>query len=380
MKLTQTDRQALEYSSRPKLATQVIAPLTDRSDLSLAYSPGIAAVSRLIQNDPKTIYTHTFVRRNLAVITDGSAVLGLGNIGHTAAYPVMEGKAMLFKRFGDIDAIPLIINTQNSDAFIQTVLHLADSFAAINLEDISAPRCFAIESALVKKLSIPIMHDDQHGTAIVVAAALQNSLTLFPQAGFTTRIVIAGVGAAGTAITRLLLHLGYNQITLVDSQGIIHSGRSNLNFHKAELARLTNPSRLRGDLKTALTQAQVFIGVSQANLLYPGLIKLMAPKPVIFALANPQPEIMPDSALKAGAALVATGRSDFPNQINNALVFPGVFRGAIDARTPILLKHKLAVVKAITSYHQPKLSPQNLLPAILDDGIHRAVARSVFQA
>lgn len=369
---------ALLYSKQPKLQLALTAPMKTKKDLSLAYTPGIAEVSRLIAANPDNLPEYSFRRNNLAVISDGSAVLGLGNIGHKASYPVMEGKAMLFKKFANIDAIPIIIDTQDTDEFIKTVSHIADSFAAINLEDISAPRCFEIEERLLS-LPLPLMHDDQHGTAIVVAAALANALTLMDK-DKSVRIVVSGCGAAGIGVTKLLLALGYECIVMVDSQGIVMHKREDMHVSKKEMAMLTNKNKLEGTLVDAMVGADVFLGLSSPGILSFNMVKSMNSNPIIIAMANPVPEIMPDIARKAGAILVATGRSDFPNQVNNALAFPGVFRGAIDARAKITKEAKLAAVTAIVNYHTTKLGLRNLMPSILDGGVHMAVARAVYNS
>jgi malate dehydrogenase (oxaloacetate-decarboxylating) len=343
----------------------------------LAYTPGIAEVAKLIQTDESAMFTYTFRRNNLAVISDGSAVLGLGNIGHKAGYPIMEGKAMLFKRFGGINAIPIVIKTQESDQFVHVVEQIADSFAAINLEDIGAPRCFEIEAKLKQSLDIPLMHDDQHGTAIVILAAVLNALKLQPKQGLATRFVISGAGAAGVAITRILLHHGFKNILVADSTGIIHRQRTHLGVVKQQLTDSTNPGQFRGSLKQALTNADVFIGVSTGNLLTTADIKRMNPDSIVIAMANPDPEILPHEAKKGGAAIVATGRSDVPNQVNNALAFPGVFRGAIDARSQITENMKLAASQAIIDYHQRNLAVDALLPKVMDEKVHHFIANRV---
>lgn len=371
---------ALEYSSQPKLATQLLSPMQTREDLSRAYSPGIAEVCKLIQADESALYSHTFCRNNLAVISDGSSVLGLGNIGHKASYPVMEGKAMLFKRFANIDAVPIIINTQDVDEFVAAVERIADSFAAINLEDIAAPRCFEIETRLKASLKTPIMHDDQHGTAVVVLAAVKNALVLEPHQGAATKIVISGAGAAGVAMTKLLIRSGFANITMVDSKGIISSDRTDLNTEKQMVLKSLGREIAPGTLMDALEGAGIFIGVSKGGLLTPEHIAVMAPKPIIIAMANPVPEIMPDVAEQAGVGVMATGRSDFKNQVNNALAFPGIFRAAIDHRSPITEEMKLAAADAILEYHQPRLDHDNLLPSILDPDVHHFIAKRVGEA
>ncbi len=369
--------QALAYSSVPKMGVQILSPMQTKEDLSLAYTPGIAHVCKAIQEDEKLLYTHTFARNNLAVISEGSAVLGLGNIGHIASYPVMEGKSMLFRRFGQIDAVPIIIKTQDPDEFIETVCNIADSFAAINLEDIASPNCFVIEKALKDRLTIPLMHDDQHGTSVVVLSALEGALKLFPHQAKETRIVINGAGAAGQATARMIAHAGYKNIVMLDSKGIIHDARTDLDTYKQSIAAWSNPEKITGDLSAALRGAGVFIGVSKGNVLTPEHIHLMQKNPIVIAMANPIPEIMPDVALGAGVGVIATGRSDHANQVNNALAFPGIFRAAIDTRTQITQDMLLAASRAIVSYQEKTLDPTHLLPSILDDGIHGAIAQAV---
>ncbi len=369
---------AITYSSTPKMEVSLLHSLQDKKDLSLAYTPGIADVSRLIQSEPSALFTHTFVRNNLAVISDGSAVLGLGNIGHKASYPVMEGKAMLFKRFCNIDAIPIIINTQDPDEFITTVVRIADSFGAINLEDIAAPQCFYIEEQLKKRLNIPVMHDDQHGTATVVLAAVLNALEITQRADISqVRTVVSGAGAAATAVIKLLLASGAQDLVVLDSQGIIHAGRSDLNPEKTWLALNTNPRSLTGTLAQAIVGADVFIGLSRGKLLTTQDVKTLAKESIIIAMANPEPEILPEQGLEGGAAVVATGRSDYPNQVNNALAFPGIFRGALNTRSQITSDMLIAAAQAIREYHHEDLSLDNLMPSILDEQVHAYIAQKV---
>lgn len=313
-----------------KISLAMNVPLENKRDLSLAYSPGVAAVSRSIAEDPTLVKELTIKKNTVAIVSDGSAILGLGNLGPEAAIPVMEGKAALFKRFAGVDAFPLCLDTQDTEEIIATVKHIAPVFGGINLEDISAPRCFEIEERLQKELSIPVMHDDQHGTAVVVLAGLINALKIRGGAKEDLKIVINGVGAAGVAITKIILSWGVGEIILCDSKGIIGSARTDLTDVKKTLREKTNVNNINGALTDALVDADVFIGVSVADVLNPYMITLMHEKPLIFALANPEPEIMPQDAKKAGALVVATGRSDFPNQINNVLAFPGIFRGALD--------------------------------------------------
>jgi len=321
---------ALHERSRGKLEIKSKVPLADRQALSLAYTPGVAAVSTAIGGDKRLAYKYTMKSNMVAVVSDGSAILGLGNLGPEAALPVMEGKAILFKEFAGVDAFPICLATQDPEEIIKAVKLLAPVFGGINLEDISAPRCFEIEERLVRELDIPVMHDDQRGTATVVLAALINALKVKGLAAAQARVVVNGAGAAGTAVAKMLLAYGFADVIVCDSRGIVSRGRADLNPSKRSLAELTNPRSLKGDLAAALKNADIFIGVSVKNALKPELVLLMNPGPIIFAMANPTPEIMPDDAKAAGALVVATGRSDFPNQVNNVLAFPGIFRGALD--------------------------------------------------
>jgi malate dehydrogenase (oxaloacetate-decarboxylating) len=350
--------------------------VTTREDLSIAYTPGVAAVSKLLASNPDEAYNYSIKSNAVAVVSDGSAVLGLGNIGPLGALPVMEGKALLFKEFGDVDAYPIVLDTQDPDEVINIVKNIAPGFGGINLEDFSAPNCFYIENKLKEILHIPVMHDDQHGTAIVVLAALINSLKLSGRLPETTTVTIVGAGAAGTAIAKLLLLYGIIDIIMVDSKGIISKDRFDLNESKKEFLLFTNPNNLNGDLSAAVTSRDVFIGVSGPNLLTADMVKSMAPKPLIFAMANPTPEIDPQIAKDAGAFIVGTGRSDYPNQINNVLAFPGIFRGALDNRvTKITDEMKLAAANAIASYlPESEINVENIIPSPLDKGVAKAVA------
>ena len=337
-----------------KLKGKIEISLKDNLDsvdkLSIYYTPGVAAVSQHIADNPEEAKNYTWTNNNVAVISDGSAVLGLGNIGPKAALPVMEGKAMLFKKFANIDAIPIVLDVHTVDEIINTVKAIAPSFGGINLEDIAAPQCFEIEKRLIDDLNIPIMHDDQHGTAIVVLAGLINSLKVLNKDINKSKIVVAGSGAAGTAIIELLNAYANPEIIAVDSVGIISSSRQDLNNEKLKLLNITNKNNLNGNINDALKNSDVFIGVSKPNIINAEIIKSMNKDPIIFAMANPIPEIMPELALQAGAAIVATGRSDFPNQINNALVFPGIFRGALDNNVrKITTEHKLKTAEVIAS-------------------------------
>ncbi|MDZ7586582.1 MAG: NADP-dependent malic enzyme [Patescibacteria group bacterium] len=367
----------LDYSRQAKMEVRLLKKLNSRKELGLAYTPGIAEVAKEIMKNEEAMFEFTFRKNSLAVISEGSAVLGLGNIGHKAAYPIMEGKAMLFKKFGGINAVPIVIKTQDVREFINTVKNIADSFGAINLEDISAPRCFEIEKILVRDLPIPVMHDDQHGTAIVVLAAIINALKILPKHDLETKIVIFGAGAAGTGIIKLLNLYGFKNLLACDSKGIINQERQDLNEAKKELLKITNPHNVAGGKEEALKSAEIFIGVSRPGQLTESGVNMMAKQPIILAMANPIPEIMPELAYKAGAGMVGTGRSDFINQVNNALVFPGLFRGAMDARVKITDKLKLTAAQALVEYHQKKLNRNNLMPSILDKKVHQFIAKRV---
>jgi malate dehydrogenase (oxaloacetate-decarboxylating) len=362
-----------------KLAIQSTVPLSSREDLSLAYTPGVAKVCEAIAASPALVYDYTWVGHTVAVVTDGSAVLGLGNIGPRAAMPVMEGKAVLFKQFGGVDAVPICLDTQDTEEIIRVVTALAPSFGGINLEDIASPRCFEIERRLDEALSIPVFHDDQHGTAIVVLAALRNAALLLDRKFAELRIVISGAGAAGIAVARMLLAGGASDVVVCDSRGIVHIGRSDLNSEKVALAGVTNPRGVTGAIADALTGADVLIGVSGGTIEESALAE-MAPGGAIFALANPTPEVHPSVAARY-AAVVATGRSDFPNQINNVLAFPGVFRGALDSgATHITEAMKIAAAEAIASVVSDSLTVDAIVPSPLDPRVAPAVAAAVAAA
>lgn len=354
-------------------------PVKTREDLSIAYTPGVGAVSSFLAKNPSLAKDYSIKGNTIAVVSDGSAVLGLGDIGPYGALPVMEGKALLFKEFANVDAYPIVLNTKDVDEIVKIVIGISPTFGGINLEDISAPRCFEIEERLKKELDIPVMHDDQHGTAIVVLAALINSLKLAGKDKEKVKVVISGVGAAGTATSKLLLFYGIKNIVLVDSKGIISKSRTDLSEHKSVLAKITNLENQNGGLQEALKAADVFIGVSAPGILKPEFIKTMADKPIIFVMANPVPEIMPDLAKQAGAFIVGTGRSDFPNQINNVMVFPGIFRGALDHNVRgITDEMKLGAAKAITEYLPSiDLNPEKILPSPLDKNIAKVIAASI---
>lgn len=354
-------------------------PLESREDLSTYYSPGVAQPCLEIAGDPNKAYDYTWKGRSIAVVSDGSAVLGLGNIGGLASLPVMEGKAVLFKAFGNIDAIPIVLDTQDPEEIIKTVEQIAPSFWGINLEDISAPNCFYIEEELKKRLTIPIFHDDQHGTAIVALAGLINALKITKKEIWSLKIVIAGAGAAGLAIAKLLKSYGANWIIVTDSKGAIHEGRSDLNPYKQ--GRITsNLQQEQGDLKEVLKNADVFIGVSKPKLITAEEVKTMNSDPIIFALSNPEAEILPDEARKGGARIIATGRSDFPNQINNLLVFPGLFKWILEARIPqIEEKHKIAAAEVLANMVKEP-NPEKIIPSPLDKNIAEQVAEAVKRA
>ena len=358
-----------------KIKTEPKVKLKTKNDLSTYYSPGVGAVSKLLVKNPEKSKDYLWTNNLVAVISDGSAVLGLGNIGPIAAMPVMEGKCLLFKHFAGVDAIPIVLDCHNPDQIVETIVNIAPSFGAINLEDIAAPQCFYIESMLKKKLNIPVMHDDQHGTAIVVLAGLINSFKVIGKNIKNCKITIVGAGAAGDAITRLIHQFSPStELILVDSKGIISADRSDLNHDKQELLKITNPNNLSGDLKQAIHDSQVFIGVSKANLLNQADIKSMKDQPIIFALANPDPEIEPKLAKKAGAAIVATGRSDYPNQINNVLAFPGIFRGALDHHVnKITETHKIAAAQAIASQVKNPSADQ-IIPSVFDKELVSVIA------
>lgn len=365
-----------------KLSIQPKIHITNKKALALTYTPGVAAPCLEIQKNPSLSYQLTGRGNLIAVITDGSAVLGLGDIGPEAAMPVMEGKCLLFKEFADIDAIPLCIRTKDITAFTETVALLSGNFAGINLEDISAPRCFEIERILKQKCDIPVFHDDQHGTAVVVLSAMLNACRLTERNLTDQKVVISGAGAAGIAIMKLLHKAGIRNIVMCDIGGIIHPKRPDLNPATLEAALMTNPAGLQGTLTDALKEADVFIGVSAPNLVTESMLQSMSPNPIIFALANPQPEIMPDIAAKAGAAIIGTGRSDFPNQINNLLVFPGIFRGTLNAHaSDINDEMKIAASHALANLISPdQLSASCILPSPLDKRVAPTVAQAVEQA
>ena len=367
--LHRVNKGKLEISSKVKI--------NNREELSLAYTPGIAEVCRQIHADKDKSFTHTFRGNTIAIISDGSSVLGLGNIGPEAGLPVMEGKAVLFKELAGVDAFPICIDTQDTEEIIKTIKYLSPSFAAINLEDISAPRCFEIEDRLREELSIPVIHDDQHITAVVVLAGIINSIKLRGALNKKEKIVINGAGAAGTAILKLLLAYGFSDIIICDSVGIVSDSRENLSSDKLELVKISNPRKIKGKLEDAVIEADIFIGVSIANVLSSEMIKNMKEDPIIFALANPLPEIIPEEALKAGAFIVATGRSDFDNQVNNVSAFPGIFRGLIDNKVKQVEKYMLINAAEVIANSVTDLKTTNILPSPLDKEVPKRISEVI---
>ena len=371
-----TDADIFEAHVGGKLSVGLTTPLDTQRSLSIAYTPGVAQVSRAIAADHTLAARYTWASRLVAVVSDGSAVLGLGDIGPAASLPVMEGKCGLFKEFAGLDAIPIVLDTKDPDEIVETLVRLRPTFGAVNLEDISAPRCFEIERRAVDALDCPVMHDDQHGTAIVVLAALMGASKLLGRDMSSLRVVVSGAGAAGVACSKLLLAMGISDITVLDSRGILHTGRDDMNSVKADLARGTNPRGLTGGMVETLEGADVFLGLS-AGVVPEELIATMAPGGIVFALSNPDPEIHPDVAAKY-AAVVATGRSDFPNQINNVLAFPGLFRGALDSGARrITEKMMVAAATAILSVVSDDLAPDRVVPSPLDLRVGEAVAAAV---
>ena len=372
----------LHYQWKGKLDTVPKMKIENSDDLSLAYTPGVAQPCIEIQKDPSLSYELTGRGNTVAVITDGSAVLGLGDIGPEAGMPVMEGKCVLFKAFGGVNAIPLCLKTKDVDEFVNAVYLLSGSFGGINLEDVSAPRCFEIERKLKEKCDIPVFHDDQHGTAIVVLSAMINALKVVGKQMENIKVVTSGAGAAGIAIIKLLISMGLKNVIMCDRTGAIYEGRDRLNPAKEEIARITNRSMEKGSLKDVIRGADVFIGVSSPGTVTPEMVKSMAPGAILFPMANPTPEIMPDAALAAGAAVVGTGRSDFPNQINNVLAFPGIFRGAFDVRaSEINDEMKLAAAYALADLVSPEeLSPNYIIVPAFDPRVGPAVAKAVAEA
>lgn len=368
----------MHEENKGKIAVCSKVSVKTRDDLSTAYTPGVAEPCRKIAEDKMNVYRYTAKGNLVAVVSDGTAVLGLGDIGPEAAMPVMEGKAILFKEFGNVDAFPICLDTKDPDEIVETVIRLAPTFGGINLEDISAPRCFEIEARLKEALDIPVFHDDQHGTAVVVLAAIINSLKLTGKKAEECKVVLNGSGAAGIAIAKLLLSYGFKNLILCDRKGMINKGTAN-NPVKKEMAEITNLSQQSGSLADALKGADIFIGVSAPGSVTTEMIKTMNPDPMIFAMANPTPEIMPDEAKAAGARIIGTGRSDFPNQINNVLVFPGLFRGALDVRAKSITEEmKMAASKALASLIDEKdLNPDYIIPDAFDPRVAKAVSKAV---
>ena len=370
------------YKLKGKIEVTARAKVGDREALSLAYTPGVAAPCLEIQKDVSKSYELTRRWNTVAVVTDGTAVLGLGDIGPEAGMPVMEGKCVLFKEFGGVDAVPLCIRSKDVDEIVNTVALLAGSFGGVNLEDISAPRCFEIERRLKERCDIPVFHDDQHGTAVIMLAGLMNALKAVGKKLDDVKIVTSGAGAAGIAIIKLLVSVGAKNVVMTDRRGAIYKGRADLNPAKQEIAEKTNPAGERGGLKDVIKGADVFIGVSAPGVLTPEMVRSMAENAIVFACANPTPEIFPDEAKKAGAAVVSTGRSDYPNQINNVLAFPGIFRGALDARaSEINDEMKIAAANAIAGLvSDEELCCDNILPQAFDPRVGKVVAEAVKSA
>jgi malate dehydrogenase (oxaloacetate-decarboxylating) len=374
-----TDDEIFAAHEGGKLSVQTTAPLQTARALSIAYTPGVARVCTAIATDPALVHRYTWTSRMVAVVSDGTAVLGLGDIGPRAALPVMEGKSALFKTFAGLDSIPLVLDTTDVDEIVETLVRLRPSFGAVNLEDISAPRCFELERRVVEALDCPVMHDDQHGTAIVVLAALRGAAAVTDRGLGDLRVVVSGAGAAGVACTEILLAAGVDDITVIDSRGIVHAGREDLHEVKAGIAARSNPAGRTSGLAEALAGADVFIGVSSGTV-PEELVATMAPDAIIFALANPNPEIHPEIAARH-AAVVATGRSDFPNQINNILAFPGVFRGALDCGAQRITENmKLAAAAAISAVLGDELDREHIVPSALDPRVAPAVAAAVAAA
>ena len=362
-----------------KLETTAKAHVNSREDLTIAYTPGVAEPCKVIAKDPEAAYKYTIKSNTVAVVSDGSAVLGLGNIGALAAMPVMEGKAVLFKEFGGVNAVPICLDTQDTEEIIRTVVTIAPAFGGINLEDISAPRCFEIETRLKELLDIPVFHDDQHGTAIVVLAGIINALKVTKKEKETCRVVVNGAGSAGVAITKLLLNYGFKDITMCDINGIISKDSENLNWMQKEMAKVTNLKNASGTLADALKGADIFVGVSAPGIVTKDMVASMNKDAILFAMANPVPEIMPDLAKAAGAKVVGTGRSDFPNQVNNVVAFPGIFKGALEGRaSQITEEMKLAAAKAIAGLvPDEELSEDNILPQAFDPCVAETVSRAI---
>lgn len=362
-----------------KLETTAKAHVNSREDLAIAYTPGVAEPCKVIAKDPEAAYTYTMKANTVAVVSDGSAVLGLGNIGALAAMPVMEGKCVLFKEFGGVNAVPICLDTQDTEEIIRSVVNIAPAFGGINLEDISAPRCFEIETRLKELLNIPVFHDDQHGTAIVVLAGIINALKVTGKKKEDCRVVVNGAGSAGVAITKLLLTYGFPHITMCDINGIISKDSPDLNWMQKEMTKVTNLEGRIGLLADALKGADIFVGVSAPNIVTPEMVASMNQDAILFAMANPVPEIMPDLAKAAGAKVVGTGRSDFPNQVNNVVAFPGIFKGALEGRaTQITEEMKLATANAIAGLvPEEELNENNILPEAFDPRVAETVSKAI---
>ena len=376
-----TGEKAMELHKQwqGKIETVAKSKVKSREDLALAYTPGVAEPCKAIAEDKELAYTYTMKANTIAVVSDGSAVLGLGNIGAEAAMPVMEGKAVLFKEFGGVNAVPICLDTQDTEEIIKTVTYLAPTFGGINLEDISAPRCFEIEQRLKETLDIPVFHDDQHGTAIVVLSATINALKIIGKDKAECKVIVNGAGSAGVAITKLLLSYGFKNIIMVDRTGAIASDRTGLNWSKQEMLKLTNPNDEKGSLADVMKDADIFVGVSAPNTVTQDMVRSMAKDPIIFAMSNPIPEIMPDEAKAAGARIVGTGRSDFPNQINNVVAFPGIFKGALEGRAKQITEEmKLAAAEAIASLvSDDELCEDMIMPEAFDPRVADLVAEAV---
>ena len=367
----------LHKKLKGKITSQSKLEVKTEADLSLVYTPGVSAVSQLLAEKPELAPDYTIKHNTVAVISDGSAVLGLGNIGPLGALPVMEGKAMLFSQLAGLNSFPIVLDTQDTDEIVQTIINIAPAFSAINLEDIQAPKCFEIEKRLQEALSIAVVHDDQHATAIVVLAGLINALEVAEKSANDSKVVILGAGAAGVGVASLLVEYGFGDIVVVDSKGIISSSRNDLNKEKQIIAGLTNKHDQQGELKDALENSDIFIGLSSGGKLPPELIKTMNSKSIIFALANPEPEILPDLALEAGAMVVASGRSDFANQINNVLVFPGLFKGLIDNKiVEVSSKVKIEAAVALAGVVE-RPTADNIIPSVFDPAVVGAIAKSI---
>jgi malate dehydrogenase (oxaloacetate-decarboxylating) len=363
-----------------KIEVGLTVPLETREDLSLAYTPGVARICTAIEHEPDLAYDYTWKSRTVAVVTDGTAVLGLGDIGAVAALPVMEGKALLFKHFGGIDAVPICLDVTDVDELVETVVRLAPAFGGINLEDISAPRCFEVERRVQERLDIPVFHDDQHGTAICVLAALRNAALVTGRSLADLRVVVSGAGAAGIAVSRMILEAGIGDLAVADSKGMVHLQRTDLNDEKRAFAEISNRSGFTGSIEAALTGADVFLGLSSGKVPVEAVAK-MAPDAIVFSMANPEPEVHPDDAHAAGARVVATGRSDFPNQINNVLAFPGVFKGAMQVRaTRVTEGMKQAASVALAGVIADELRADHIIPSVFDPRVAPAVAAAVAAA